>query len=73
MQDNFKYPRIKKINQILEKTTRFDQKVKIHCVFLSHELLSTKIHYTSIYIFYILVLAREIQNPKIIKIQQVHQ
>ena len=29
MQDNFNYPRIKKIHQVLEKITRFDQKVKI--------------------------------------------
>ena len=43
MQGNFKYPRIKKIHQILEKTTRFDQKAKILCVLLSHESLSTKI------------------------------
>ena len=26
MQDNFKYPRIKKIHQVLEKITRIDQK-----------------------------------------------
>ena len=40
---------------MLEKITRFDQKVKILCVLLSHESLSTKMHYTSIYIgvFYI--------------------
>ena len=41
MQDNFKYSRIKKIHQVLEKITRFDQNIKIHCVLLSHELLST--------------------------------
>ena len=27
---------------------------KIHCVLLSYELLSTKIYYTAIYIFYLL-------------------
>ena len=64
IQDNFKYPRIKKIHQILEKITRIDQKVKIHCVLLSHELLSTKIYYTSIYIFYILFVSRQVQNSK---------
>ena len=73
MQDNYKYPRIKKIHQVLEKTTRIDQKVKIHCVLLSHDLLSTKIYYTSIYIFYLLVISRQVQKSKIIKIQQVHQ
>ena len=41
------------IHQVHEKITRIDQKdKKIHCVLLSHELLSTKIYYTSIYIFY---------------------
>ena len=62
MQGNLKDPRIKKIHQILEKITRIDQKVKILCVLLSHELLSTKIHYTSIYIFYILFISRLVQN-----------
>ena len=64
MQGNFKYPRIKKICQILEKITRFDQKVKILCVLLSHELLSTKIYYTSINIFYILLKSRLVQEFK---------
>ena len=44
--------------------TRFDQKVKIHCVLLSHELLSTKIYYTSIYIFYILFTYAPIITPQ---------
>ena len=73
MQDNSKYPRIKKIHQILEKITRIDQKVKIHCILLSHELLSTKIYYTSIYIFYLLFISRQFQKCKMMKIQQVHQ
>ena len=63
MQSNIKYPRIKKIHQILEKI-RIDQKVKILCVLLSHELLSTKINYTSIYIFYILFISRQIHKSK---------
>ena len=64
MQDNSKYSRIKKIHPILEKITRIDQKVKILCVLLSHELLSTKIYYTSIYIFYILFISRQVQKSK---------
>ena len=64
IQDNFKYPRIKKIHQVLEKITRIDKKVKIHCVLISHELLSKKIYYTSIYIFYLLLISRQIQKPK---------
>ena len=64
MQGNIKYARINKIHQILEKITRFHQKVKIHCVLLSHELLSTKIYYTSIYIFYLVFIARQVQKYK---------
>ena len=64
MQVNFKYPRIKKLHQVLEKITRIDQKVKILCVLLSHELLSTKLHYTSIYIFYLLFISRQVQKSK---------
>ena len=49
---------------MLEKITRFDQKVKIHCVLLSHELLSTKIYYTSIYTLCILFKSRQVQESK---------
>ena len=73
MQGNFKYPRINKIHQILEKITRFDQKVEILCVLLSHELFSPKIYYISIYTFFILFIQDKFKNPKIIIIQQVHQ
>ena len=59
------YPRIKKIHQILEKITRFDQKIEILCVLLSHELLHTKLYYyTSIYIFYLLFISRQVQKSK---------
>ena len=64
IQDNSKYPRIKKIHQMLEKIIRIDQKVKMHCVLLSHELLSTKLYYMSIYIFYILFVSRQFQKSK---------
>ena len=63
-QDNSKYPRIKKIHQILEKITRIDQKIKFLCFLLSHELLSTKIYYTSISIFYILFTSSQVQKSK---------
>ena len=49
------------------------KKDKIHCVLLSHELMSTKIHYTSIYIFYLLFISSQFKNAKIMKIQQVHE
>ena len=64
IQGNSKYPRIKKIHQVLEKITRFDQKVKIVCVLLSHELLSTKIYYKSIHIFHLLFISRQVQKSK---------
>ena len=47
-----------KIYQELIKNT------KIHCVWLSHVLLSTKIYYTSIYIFYLLFISRHFQKGK---------
>ena len=49
---------------MLEKITRIDQKVKILCVLLSHDLLSTKIYYTSISIIYIFFISRQIQKSK---------
>ena len=55
MQDNFKYSRIKKIHQVLEKITRInqkDQKFIVSCYHMNCYL--QKIHYTSSYIFYIL-------------------
>ena len=45
----------------------------MHCVLLSHELLLTKIYYTSIYIFHLKFISRQIQKCKIMKIQYVHQ
>ena len=75
MQDNFKYPIIKKIHQVLEKKTRFDQKVKIICVLLSHEMnCCIQKHTTHQFTFFIYYLFQDkFKNPKIMKIQQVHQ
>ena len=72
MQGNFKYPRIKKIHQILETITRFYEKIKIF-VLLSHELLSTKYttHQFTYFIYYL--FQDKFKNPKDMKIQQVHQ
>ena len=73
MKGNFKYPRIKRIHQILEKMTRIDQKVKILCVLYSHELWSTKniLHQYIYYIYYSYL--DKFKNSRIIKIHQVHQ
>ena len=43
IQDNFKYPRIEKIHQVLEKIKQeLIKNTKIQCVLLSHDLLHTK-------------------------------
>ena len=49
---------------MLEKITRFDQKVKILCVLLSHESLSKKLYNISIYVCYILFSSRQVQKSK---------
>ena len=55
---------------MLEKITRIDQKAKILCVLLSHELLSTKIYYKSIYIFLYMIYfkisskSKNYENPR---------
>ena len=42
------------------------------CLF-SHKLLSTKLYYTSAYIFFYYLFQDNFKNPKMVKIQQVHQ
>ena len=37
---------------------------KIYCVLLSHELMSTKIYYTSIDIFNLIIISRQVQKSK---------
>ena len=53
-----------KIHQMIQKITRIDENTKIHCVLLSHELLPTKIYYTSIYIFYYYLFQDKFKYPK---------
>ena len=64
MQDNFRYPRIKKIHEMLEKITRFDQSSKsfVSCNHMNRCL--QKLHYPSIYIFYLLFISRQVQKSK---------
>ena len=59
----------------MEKITGFYQKsVKIHCVLLSHELLSTNIYTTHQFTYFIYYLFQhKFKNPKMMKIQHVHQ
>ena len=77
MQGNFKYPRIKKIHQILEKITRFYQKIKIFvsCIHMNcclQKYTRSRSTYQFTYFIYYL-FQDEFKNPKILKIQQVHQ
>ena len=50
----------RKFIKSLKRQQELIKKTKIHCVLLSYELLSTKIYYTSIYIFYIFWFSRQI-------------
>ena len=49
---------------MLEKITGFYQETQNPLCLLSHELLSTKIYYTSIYIFYILFISSQVQKSR---------
>ena len=55
MQGNFKYPRIKKIHQILEKITRFYQKIKIFvsCIHMNCCLQKYTTHQFTYFIYYL--------------------
>ena len=48
----------------LKRQQELIKNIKIHCVLLSHKLLSTKFYYTSIYIFYLLFISRQFQKCK---------
>ena len=54
----------RKFIKSLKRSQELIKKTKIHCVLSSQELLSTKIYYTSIYIFYLLFISRQIQKSK---------
>ena len=73
MQGNFKYPRIKKIHQILEKIPRFYQKMKIFvsCIHMNCCLHKYTIHQFTYFIY--CLFQDKFKHPKIIKIQQIHQ
>ena len=73
MQGNFKYPRIKKIHQVLKKTTRFDQKLK-YFVSCSHMNCCLQNYTTYQFTYFIYYLFQEkFKNSRIIKRYQVHQ
>ena len=74
MQDNFKYPRIKKIHQILEKITRFDLKnLKsiVSCYHMNCCLQKYTTHQFTYFIYYL--IQDNFKNAKMMKIQEVHQ
>ena len=75
MQDNFKYPRIKKIHQILEKITRFDQSSKsfVSCYHMNCCLQKMLHRSINLHILYTIYFKTSSKIQKIMKIQQVHQ
>ena len=75
MQGNFKYPRIEKIHQILEKITRFYQKIKIFvsCIHINCCLQKSTTHQFTYFIGVYYLFQDKFKNQKIIIIQQVHQ
>ena len=73
MQGNFKYLRIKKIHQILEKITRFYQKIKIFVSFIHMNCCLQK--YTTYQFTYFMYYLHQdkFKNSKIMKILQLQQ
>ena len=73
MQGNFRYPRINKIHQILEKITRIDQESQnpLSCSHMNCCLQKYTTYQFTYFIYYL--FQDKFKNPKIIKIQQVHQ
>ena len=56
MQDNLKYPRIKKIHQVLEKITRIDQKDQkfiVSCYHMNCCLQKFTTHHFTYFIYYL--------------------
>ena len=56
MQDNFKYPRIKKIHQMIEKITRIDQKHQksiVSCYHMNCCLQKYTTHQFTYFIYYL--------------------
>ena len=73
MQGNFKYPKIKKIHQILEKITRFYQESQnpLSC---SHMNCCLQKHTTHQFTFYIYYSSQDkFKDSRIMKNQQVYQ
>ena len=74
MQGNFKYPRIHKIHQILEKLTRIivkNSKSIVSCYHMNFCLQKYTTHQIAYSIYY--VSQNKLNDPKIIKIQEIHQ
>ena len=74
MQDNSKYPRIKKIHQMLEKIARFDlrrPKSIVSCYHMNYCLQKYTTHQFTYFIYYL--FQHNFKNAKMIKIQEVHQ
>ena len=74
MQGNFRYPRIKKIHQKIEKIIRFDLKKSKSNVSCYHRNCCLQKYNTHQFTYFIYYLFQDIfKNAKMMKIQQVHQ
>ena len=74
MQGNFRYPRIKKIHQEIEKITRFDSKMSksiVSCYHMKCCLQKNTTHQFPCCNYYL--FQDNFKIAKIVKIQQVHQ
>ena len=73
MQGNFKYPRIKKIHQVLEKIQELIKRPKlvVSCYHMNCCLQKYTTHQFTYFIYYL--FQDNFKNAKMVKIQQVHQ
>ena len=74
IQGNFKYPRIKKIHQKIERITQFDSKHQnsLCLVITGIVVYKNKLH-INLHILFIIYISDNFKNAKVIKIQEVHQ
>ena len=65
MQGNFKYPRIKKIHQMLEKITSFDKKTQNPlCLIITRIFVYKNVLHINLHILYLLFISRQIPKSK---------
>ena len=73
MQDNIKYPKIKKIHQKIEKITRIDQKDEKSILSCYHMKYCLEKYTTHPFIYFIYYLFQDnFKNARMVKLQHVH-